>query len=368
MVNHNSNGIPALVLPGISSSWSFAMAFQLPPIAPYRHKTAAATTRSRTSTVVSTEYALSKISTCLFSEFNNENEDDANSTTTTTIDIMDHDIDGSNNDDDISTATASVTSTTTSFSSSSIFQRFLNPRIDDPGLLLSDALLAQIVAPTLQIYWLLLVNAPSPSWLHPISGNAGSGGSGGNNLFATASSSLYDAFSSRGSLLAPTLVHGAGLAVCWLAGALAAKMFEREAFTLQQTTTIEMSTTTMKDKRKEKDRRDNGLQPDESSSTTPLLDSTIITILRSYQPILTRLVQAGAFSSGLLILATQFDLLLEYRGNIVSVGMSDEIDFRLLLATVEVINDIVFEGLVITAWRLWHATFMSNVENRWKRF
>ena len=297
VVNHNSNGIPALVLPGISSS-RFAMAFQLPPIAPYRHKTAAATTRSRTSTVVSTEYALSKISTCLFSEFNNENEDDANSTTTTTttttIDIMDHDIDGSNNDDDIPTPTASVTSTTTSFSSSSIFQRFLNPRIDDPGLLLSDALLAQIVAPTLQIYWLLLVNAPSPSWLHPISGGVGSGGSGGNNLFATASSSLYDAFSSRGSLLAPTLVHGAGLAVCWLAGALAAKMFEREAFTLQQTTFIEMSTTTMKDKRKEKDRRDNGLllQSEESSSTTPLLDSTIITILRSYQPILTRLVQA----------------------------------------------------------------------------
>jgi hypothetical protein len=48
--------------------------------------------------------------------------------------------------------------------------------------------------------------------------------------------------------------------------------------------------------------------------------------------------------------------------------MSDEIDFRLLLATVEVINDIVFEGLVITAWRIWHATFMSNEENRWKRF
>ena len=170
--------------------------------------------------------------------------------------------------------------------------------------------------------------------------------------------------------MAPTLVHGAGLAVCWLAGALAAKMFEKEAFTLQQTTTIEMSTTTMKDKRKEKARRDNGLllQPEESSSTTPLLDSTIITILRSYQPILTRLVQAGAFSSGLLILATQLDLLLEYRGNIVTVGMSDEIDFRLQLASVEVINDIVFEGLVITAWRIWHATFMSNEENRWKRF
>ena len=91
VVNHNSNGIPALVLPGISlsSSWSFAMAFQLPPVASFRHKTsaaaaAAASTRSRTSNFVSNEYALSKISTCLFSEFNNENEDDANSTTTTT--------------------------------------------------------------------------------------------------------------------------------------------------------------------------------------------------------------------------------------------------------------------------------------------
>ena len=36
----------------------------------------------------------------------------------------------------------------------------------------------------------------------------------------------------RGSLLAPTLIHGAGLAVCWLSGALAGRMFEREAFTL----------------------------------------------------------------------------------------------------------------------------------------
>jgi len=185
------------------------------------------------------------------------------------------------------------------------------------------------------------VNGPSPSWLHPITGGVSSS--------SAATSSLYGAFSSRGTLLAPTLVHGAGLAVCWLAGALAARMFEREAFTLQST-----SSTTKES------------ESNYTKKSSDVIDSTI-NIIRSYQPILTRLIQAGAFSSGMLILATQLDLLLEYRGNIVTVGMSDEIDFRLLLATVEVINDIVWEGLVISAWRIWHATFMSNEENWLKR-
>ena len=125
-------------------------------------------------------------------------------------------------------------------------------------------------------------------------------------------------------------------------------MFEEEAFTLRKT---DDGTAEQKD-------------GSSSSSSSP---SSIINLIASYQPVLTRLLQAGAFSSGLLIFATQLDLLLEYKGY-VTFGMSDEIDFRLLVATVEVINDIVWEGLVIAAWRMWHANFMSNEENRQKRF
>ncbi len=46
---------------------------------------------------------------------------------------------------------------------------------------------------------------------------------------------LLSSLSSRGSLLAPTLVHGAGSAVCWLRGVLAARIFEEEAFPLRKT-------------------------------------------------------------------------------------------------------------------------------------
>ncbi len=335
---------------------SFATAFQLHRVAPY-HKTTAATIRTAIAT---TNYARATI---LFSKLNNEND------SSSMIDSKDEDDgnleDSKNNnykigydgDDDLDGDIPAATS-----SSSSILQRFLNPRIDDPGLLLSDALLAQIVAPTLQIYWLLLANAPSPSWLHTISR-----GGGGGEL--TGSNNLFSSFSSRGSLLAPTLVHGAGLAICWLAGALAAKMFEKEAFTLQSTTKEEKGNDAKKKKKSSDELLVLPTEEDEDLfSSLSSIAAPAVNIIRPYQSILTRLVQAGAFSSGLLMFATQLDLLLEYRGNIVTVGMSDEIDFRLLLATVEVINDIVWEAVVITTWRLWHANFMSNEENRRKRF
>jgi hypothetical protein len=50
----------------------------------------------------------------------------------------------------------------------SILQRFLSPKIDDPGLPITDALLAQIVAPSFQTFWIFAVHAPSPSWLRPL--------------------------------------------------------------------------------------------------------------------------------------------------------------------------------------------------------
>jgi hypothetical protein len=100
----------------------------------------------------------------------------------------------------------------------SILQRFLSPKIDDPGLPITDALLAQIVAPSFQTFWIFAVHAPSPSWLRLLG-----------SYFGEAPE-----LAPRGSLLAPVLIHGAGLAVCWLAGALAAKFYEEESFTLKE--------------------------------------------------------------------------------------------------------------------------------------
>lgn len=199
----------------------------------------------------------------------------------------------------------------------SLLKRFTDPIIDDPGLPLTDALLAQIVAPTFEVYWLLLNKAPSPSWLAPIGRYFGE----------------TPELAPRGSLLAPALIHGAGLAVCWGAGALAARMYEKEAYTLNSN----------------KGSNNNN-------------------IIGEYASILGKLVQAGAFSIGILIISTQIDLLLEFHGRFVQLGESDETDFRLLVAIVEVINDIFWEALVLCTWRIVHSNFMSDADNRFKRF
>lgn len=177
-----------------------------------------------------------------------------------------------------------------------LLSRFTDPVIDDPGLPLADTLVAQIVAPSLQVFWLSLVHAPSPTWLRPI--------------FDTA---LWQA---KGSLLAPTLVHGAGLAFCWLTGALAAKAYEREAF-----------------------------------------DPTV----NGYGTVLLRIAQAGAFATGVLILGTQIDLFVEF-GRYVQPGESEEIDLRLLSAVVELLNDVVFEAVAITGSRLFLAFMTARGE------
>jgi hypothetical protein len=203
--------------------------------------------------------------------------------------------------------------------------RFLSPQIDDPGLPLTDILFAQIVAPTLQLYWVFITQSPLPSWATPIS-----------SYFGEAAE-----LAPRGSLLAPTLIHGAGLAVCWLAGALAAKSFERDAFTLSN----------------------NNFDDDGSNNRLSMGGK-----IKQYDTVLLRLFQAGAFACGILIVSTQVDLLLEFKGQYVSFGESEETDFRLFLASVEVINDIVFEALVISSWRTIHANFMSTPSNRVRRF
>lgn len=86
------------------------------------------------------------------------------------------------------------------------FSRILSPKIDDRGLPLSDAFAAQIIGPSLQVFWLVSVSAPRPTWLNY---------------------SVFEQF--RGALLAPTLIHGAALSCCWLLGALMARAFEEDA-------------------------------------------------------------------------------------------------------------------------------------------
>lgn len=180
-----------------------------------------------------------------------------------------------------------------------LLSRFNNPIIDDPGLPLADTMVAQIVAPSLQVFWLSLVHAPSPTWLKPIFDNT-----------------LWQA---QGALLAPTLIHGAGLAFCWLMGALAAQAYRKEAF-------------------------------------DPTVDG--------YGTVIIRIAQAGAFATGLLILGTQIDLFLEF-GRYVQPGESEGIDLRLLSAVVELLNDVIFEASCLTSSRLFLAIMTARgKENR----
>lgn len=174
---------------------------------------------------------------------------------------------------------------------SSVTDRFLSPRIDDRGLPIADALVAQIVAPSFQVFWLGISKSPLPSWLKV-------------SLWAP-----------RGSMIAPTLIHGAGLACCWVAGALASKSFESEAFDVSEG--------------------------------------------RGYGTVLSRTVQAGAFATGLLILSTQIDLLVEF-GRWIQLGESEVTDRRLLVAASELLLDVGFEALTLTSWRLYRASITAD--------
>ncbi len=175
-----------------------------------------------------------------------------------------------------------------------LLDRFLNPRIDDPALPLTEAGLVQVVGPTLQLFWLISLDSPYPSWAQP----------------------LYDyTFAARGAFLAPTLIHGSGLACCWLLGCLAARAWERPAF------------------------RANNEDGE-----------------NKYGRVLTSTIQAGAFACGMLILATQYDLYQEF-GTFVQVGDSPATDLRIYQALVEVVNDIFFEFIVLLPWRLFRSNF-----------
>eukprot|EP00980_Cylindrotheca_fusiformis_P001647 scaffold374_cov124-Cylindrotheca_fusiformis.AAC.6 len=182
-----------------------------------------------------------------------------------------------------------TSATTTLFGqeNDNLLERFANPTIDDPWLPLTEAGIAQIVAPSLQLFWLASVKSPFPTWATP--------------FFVSDWTAP-----ARGSFLAPTLIHGAGLACCWLLGALASKGYEQQAF--------------------------------EGDFGTVFLSTA----------------KAGAFAVGVLILATQFDLYTEM-GGYVSVGESVETDARIYRAAGELINDCVFEAITLLSWRLYRS-------------
>jgi len=171
-----------------------------------------------------------------------------------------------------------------------VLGRFWNPRIDDPALPLTEAGLVQVVAPTLQLFWLVSLESPYPSWAQP----------------------LYDyTFAPQGAFLAPTLIHGAGLACCWLGGCLAARAYEKPSFRAQD---------------------------------------------GDYGRVVSATIKAGAFACGILVLATQYDVYREF-GAFVQVGESPESDLRIYRALVEVINDVFFECIVLLPWRLFRSNF-----------
>lgn len=208
-----------------------------------------------------------------------------------------------------------------------IISRFSSPIIDDPYLPISDAASAQIIAPTLQLLWIVLSNGPRPSWCNPY-------------FSTTTTTTLFGSTTGAGSLIAPTLIHGAALASCWILGAIAAQAYKRESISpkkviLDPTTGTELS-----------------IQATDDQFTKLTLDPSVPAIRWDYSKVFVSLFQAGSFAIGILILATQLDLLIEYKGQYVQFGMNEETDLRLLIAIVELINDIVFEMIVLVGFRL----------------
>jgi len=85
-----------------------------------------------------------------------------------------------------------------------VFDRFLRPRIDDTSHLAEDLLVSGILAPALAVFLVVLTGKYVPAWL------------------------LYEGVRKR-AVLIPTLIHGVGLSLCWLAGSLAARAYEAES-------------------------------------------------------------------------------------------------------------------------------------------
>mmetsp|Transcript_30286 Transcript_30286/g.59310 ORF Transcript_30286/g.59310 Transcript_30286/m.59310 type:complete len:171 (-) Transcript_30286:150-662(-) len=89
-----------------------------------------------------------------------------------------------------------------------VLSRFTNPKIDDKGLPLADAMVVLSSTMILGIF-ILTQGIIKPSWLAPMS-------------LAPQWRSL--------PFLFPALLHGSLLSMCWVIGGLAAQAYERESF------------------------------------------------------------------------------------------------------------------------------------------
>lgn len=184
-------------------------------------------------------------------------------------------------------------------SSSSAFLRFTDPVVDDRGLPLADFLISGIAAPATYVIILCALHLQTPSWL----------------VLPAIMNGI------RGSLLAPTLLHGAGLSACWVLGALAGRAYEAAAFDVSANA------------------RASG---------------------RGFGEVLLRIAKSGAFAIGVLVFCTQVDLFLEY-GRYIQPGEGDtEVDLRILTAATEVTKDVVVQAAALGGWRIYRANLTVN--------
>jgi len=82
-----------------------------------------------------------------------------------------------------------------------VVRRFQDPKIDDVGLIITDALVAGIIAPGIEIFLTVGSGSPLPHWVYPSSG-----------------------------LITSVLVRGATLAACFVAGAFAAEVTKLDIY------------------------------------------------------------------------------------------------------------------------------------------
>ena len=169
-----------------------------------------------------------------------------------------------------------------------IKRKFAAPRIDDPGLPYADALVCicgSIFLASLGLTGIL----PQQTWLQPLT--------------------IVPAW--RGlPYIVPACSHGAGLAACWILGALAAEAFERGAY------------------------------------------------LGTWQEAFSRTWKGGAFAAGILLLSTQVStfVALTERGldpSTAGLGIDPAADLEVIRRGFEATCDIAVQCVGLTAFRIY---------------
>ena len=166
-----------------------------------------------------------------------------------------------------------------------IVARFASPKVDDDGLVIADALIAGIVAPGLEVIVCTVGGVPLPLW-------------------ATAFG--------RRKLVLPVLVRGATEAACWYAGAVSARLYERDAYDFPPPAGAE--------------------------------DRFAVTVRRT--------LSAGSFATALLIGATQLSLAAKFGFPAPQLGDSPETDAVLIRTLDDLLRDIATEAVTLLAWRV----------------